>query len=493
MSAAERSDVVSEPLVVDVACPPMRNFSTYDPSRHDAFIRFITSMLHHSFVLADSFAESAQGTMTQLEQFVLEHKRRPKASKLRRLVPSIGQMHTPLALGEAFSVYDAKYHVTARTHVPPSEDEVRHILNLAQTFSSSSGLKFISFDGDETLYADGRNFAQSDASKLARYIEKLLLCGIAVALVTAAGYKGAPEKYEVRLDGLLQYFRTQRTPADALARFFVVGGECNYLFECERVDGEVAAADGRCEVRLRQGPADWCEAHAAWADSEITRVLNVAESSLRATATDLALRCRVIRKDRAVGIIPGGADAKLRIPEGSGSRRVRRELLDEAALRLQAAIGDAATSLPTCCFNGGADVWCDIGNKAVGVGALQQRLGLEPSQCLHVGDQLSTSIGNDFAARQTSPTLWVAGPKETQHILKHLLERRGINPKKNERATWPPSTRKMSVFSSTQKLLECPSPQRFGEAADGSATQAFEQASQSGAGEAEEVPDWVRG
>ena len=36
----------------------------------------------------------------------------------------------------------------------------------------------------------------------------------------------------------------------ARARFFVVGGECNFLFECERVDDAVAAADGRCAVRL---------------------------------------------------------------------------------------------------------------------------------------------------------------------------------------------------------------------------------------------------
>ena len=44
------------------------------------------------------------------------------------------------------------------------------------------------------------------------------------------------------------------------------------------------------------------------------------------------------------------------------------------------------------------------------VGALQGRLGVRPPQCLHVGDQFSTSIGNDFAARLASPTLWVAGP-----------------------------------------------------------------------------------
>ena len=128
-----------------------------------------------------------------------------------------------------------------------------------------------------------------------------------------------------------------------------------------------------------------------------------------------------------------------------------------------------AFTLPTCCFNGGADVWCDIGNKAVGVKALQARLLLQPAQCLHVGDQFSTSIGNDFAARLASPTLWVAGPKETQHVLKQLLERRGISTKKDKAPpAWPPSTRRTSVFSQSPM----PSPARP---------------------QANAEPDWIRG
>jgi len=429
--------------------PPSRNLSTYDPSHSDALIRFIAGMLRHSFVLADSFLESARGTMQMLESLVCEHVANPAASKLRRLVPSIGRMHTPLALVEAFGMYDAKYHLTQRTQVPPSEDEVRHMLNLAQVFSSADELRFISFDGDETLYADGKNFAQSDAIKLARYIEKLLVNGISVALVTAAGYKGAPEKYEVRLDGLLQHFHSQGVPDEALARFFVVGGECNYLFEAIRVGADVAAADGRCIVRLREAAEGWNEEQAAWDPLEMARVLEVAEQSLRATATQLGLRCRIIRKERAVGIIPGGAEAKAKVPDGSGSRRMRREVLDEAALRLQVALAEAQVALPTCCFNGGADVWCDLGNKAIGVRALQGKLALRPAQCLHVGDQFTNSLGNDYAARLQTPTLWVAGPKETQHVLKQLLERRGISTKKAQPAAWPPSTKRHSIFSTS--------------------------------------------
>ena len=149
---------------------PARSLSTYDPSQYDAFIHFIVRLLHHSFVLADSFSSTARGTMQQLDVLVREHIASPASSKLRRLVPSIGSMHTPLAFLEAWESYDTKYHLTARVHVPPSADEVRHILNLAQVFGSSADLAFISFDGDETLYADGRNFAPSDATKLARWV-----------------------------------------------------------------------------------------------------------------------------------------------------------------------------------------------------------------------------------------------------------------------------------------------------------------------------------
>jgi len=115
---------------------------------------------------------------------------------------------------------------------------------------------------------------------------------------------------------------------------------------------------------------------------------------------------------------------------------------------------EAKVTLPTCCFNGGTDVWCDLGNKAIGVAALQRRMGLSASQCVHVGDQFATSIGNDYAARCASPTLWVAGPKETQHILKQLLERRGISTKSTQQRAWPPSTKRRSVFSNGQELVE---------------------------------------
>jgi IMP and pyridine-specific 5'-nucleotidase len=47
-------------------------------------------------------------------------------------------------------------------------------------------------------------------------------------------------------------------------------------------------------------------------------------------------------------------------------------------------------------FNGGRDVWVDIGNKLIGVQTLQKLLATEPNTTLHVGDQF-LSTGNDIA------------------------------------------------------------------------------------------------
>ena len=51
-------------------------------------------------------------------------------------------------------------------------------------------------------------------------------------------------------------------------------------------------------------------------------------------------------------------------------------------------------TLPFCVFNGGRDTWLDVGNKRVGVEALQAFFGLAPSSCLHVGDQFLNTGNN---------------------------------------------------------------------------------------------------
>ena len=78
-------------------------------------------------------------------------------------------------------------------------------------------------------------------------------------------------------------------------------------------------------------------------------------------------------------------------------------------------------TLPFCVFNGGRDAWLDVGNKRVGVEALQAYFGLQNEQCLHVGDQF-LNTGNDLAARETCPCIWITSPRETEKILEHILK-----------------------------------------------------------------------
>ena len=116
---------------------------------------------------------------------VAEHMDDPQSSRLKSLVPSVGNFFTPLPLCEAYLEYDAHYHVSKRKFVSISFDDVRHILNLAQVKASSQQIGLLSFDGDQTLYSDGKNFSDLD---LAQYIITFMQNGTYIALTTAAGY-----------------------------------------------------------------------------------------------------------------------------------------------------------------------------------------------------------------------------------------------------------------------------------------------------------------
>jgi IMP-specific 5'-nucleotidase len=56
---------------------------------------------------------------------------------------------------------------------------------------------------------------------------------------------------------------------------------------------------------------------------------------------------------------------------------------------------------------------------------LQAYLGLEPVETLHIGDQF-LNTGNDFAARDVSPCIWIINPEETTYILKSILRLAGV-------------------------------------------------------------------
>lgn len=391
--------------------------------RRDGLIAWMKEMLSHSFVL--DAKQTYFDTFRYFEQLVDEERECAsvdRLSQLRTFVPTIGTLHTPLPLERAFRDYDTKYAVTARQHIAPTFNEVRHVLNLAQVYALKDTLRFISFDGDQTLYEDGGNFEHDSSLSVA--IRKLLCAGVNCALITAAGYGNDGPRYEQRLQGLLAGFSEANLSNEALNRFFVVGGECNYYLWCVRKEGK---------VQLEQIPEElWTKAAPgprplSWCDNECQRILSIAEASIRNSIKELRLRAKLIRKPRGVGIIPGGSATVPGCPDGHGSVKLKREALDEVALRAQEELKSAEPplSLTYCCFNGGRDAWIDVGNKRVGVEAMQALLHItDKDACLHVGDQF-LNMGNDYSARDVSPCIWITNPRETDKILGHLLK--GMN------------------------------------------------------------------
>ena len=290
-----------------------------------------------------------------------------------------------------------------------------------------NGPSMITFDGDQTLYSDGANFESNP--KLATYLYLLLQNGVTVAVVTAAGYEYQTAKYELRLSGLLQFFK-QKQPLlteDQLNRFYLFGGECNYLLQL--------GSDYKLHPVKEHGPGGWMtstrylglDSPANWPEADITGLLDLAEHSLKSSIEDQNLRARFIRKKRSVGLVPSGGEAP----------PIPREALDETVLRVQddlekmmlrrSTSAENKPRLPYCAFNGGRDVWVDVGNKRVGVQILQSYLGVPADETLHIGDQF-LNTGNDYAARQTCPCIWITSPDETTYILKSILRLAGIVP-----------------------------------------------------------------
>jgi IMP and pyridine-specific 5'-nucleotidase len=136
----------------------------------------------------------------------------------------------------------------------------------------------------------------------------------------------------------------------------------------------------------------------------VTGLLDEAERALRVEAERLRLPVQVIRKPRAIGVVPTGP--------------VIYETLEEIALAVQATL--SGSKLPFCAFNGGNDVFVDVGNKSIGLQALQRHLGARPDQVLHVGDRF-TITGNDNQVRGCCSILWVANPDETAFFIQLLL------------------------------------------------------------------------
>ena len=144
------------------------------------------------------------------------------------------------------------------------------------------------------------------------------------------------------------------------------------------------------------------------------------------------MSAQILRKERAIGII------------NTSDKRIRYENLEEISLTLQHELRDFR--VPFCAFNGGNDVWVDIGHKALGIQALQKYVfrflpkelrdsdelrNIQGQECLHVGDRF-TRTGNDTRSRDAATTIWISNPNDTVHIMTILLRTIDIARKENE-------------------------------------------------------------
>lgn len=253
----------------------------------------------------------------------------------------------------------------------------------------------ITFDGDVTLYEDGQNLSPSNP--VIPRILSLMSRGVRIGIVTAAGYTSA-SAYHARLHGLLDAI-----PSNTPSQLVVMGGEANFLFVFNHA----------AEYKLLPVPEEnWhLPEMSTWTESAIKNLLDVAESALNNCVTSMSLPVSVLRKSRAVGIYP---------PPGL---RLSREQLEETVLVTQRVVemSSAGKRVPFCAFNGGNDVFVDIGDKSWGVLAVQGYFGgIEGGRTLHVGDQFLSAGANDFKARLACTTAWIANPGETVGLLDEL-------------------------------------------------------------------------
>ena len=381
--------------------------------KRDPFIEFIKSLLLTPFMLNQSSQSSLSDIFFNIELLVNDHIQHclqgtAALSRLHQLVPSIGLFFTSLPLRDAFIHVDLTRSISSRTVVPPSFNDIRHILNYAQILAIRSTLKLITFDGDQTLYSDGADFSHD--SELVDLIISLLSHNVYVAVVTAAGYGHDNTRYEQRLRGLLDGIKSSSLSSSQKQNFYVMGGECNFLFKYNNDRLEYISQETYQTPDVQQWSQD---------QQGITKLLDVAQECINDGIKRMGLdnRITVIRKEKAVGLI---------LKSGAS---LSREQLDEFALSVQKRLNDYQTienlkghfQFPFCCFNGGSDVWVDIGNKLIGVKCLQDYLGCAGNQTLHVGDQF-LSTGNDYSTRCICSTIWITNPQETSQILKELKE-----------------------------------------------------------------------
>lgn len=252
-------------------------------------------------------------------------------------MPSVGDFFTPLYLAEAFDYQDSRRRISSRRFVPPSFNDLRLILNTAQLLSLSRNgpLELVTFDGDVTLYDDGQSLTKD--SPVTPRLLRLLTKGLHVGIVTAAGYTEA-SRYHERLYGLLDVVkRSVQERKLKHPKLVVLGGESNYLFVFDE-------NSEHCLRYIRR--QDWMLPEMrGWSEQKIKSLLDVAEGALRDCVQTMDLPAEILRKERAVGIIPSSS---------SGNGKFTREQLEETVLVTQQVVemSPAGKELPFCAFNG---------------------------------------------------------------------------------------------------------------------------------------------
>jgi IMP and pyridine-specific 5'-nucleotidase len=173
-------------------------------------------------------------------------------------------------------------------------------------------LELVTFDGDVTLYDDGMCLTPENPviPKIMRLMER----GSKIGIVTAAGYTEAKRYYE-RLFGLLHAIQASELPLDAKQNLIILGGESNYCFRFDENSPDM----------LRLVPREqWLlEEMLLWQETDITKLLDIAEASLKDTVRNMRMEAVVVRKERAVGIIP------------KAGHKFCRETLEETVLIVQ--------------------------------------------------------------------------------------------------------------------------------------------------------------
>ncbi|OAA63332.1 imp-specific 5 -nucleotidase [Niveomyces insectorum RCEF 264] len=391
--------------------------------------------------------------MRDIEAMIEEHRllqtaQDPRPSRLQLLVPTVGPFFTPLPLEAAFVYQDGRRHISSRRLVAPSFNDVRLTLNTAQLLAlagratvaetAAAGappaihrtdrLQLVTFDGDLTLYEDGQNLVPD--SPLIPRILALLQRDIKVGIVTAAGYDAADKYYE-RLHGLLQAVHAATDLTDTQKHsLLVVGGEASFVFA-------YSASAAPAPLLAPIDPAVWMpDAMKAWPAADVAELLDLAETTLRACVERLQLPAQVLRKARAVGIVP--LNRRTTVDAGSGWTGNARPADTHALLFL----GMNSAARATSSSSSSSRATLEGGHTGSGAGARSgtsvgartgARTGSTPGQyiknprvaqpctTLHVGDQFLSAGANDFRARRAATTAWVANPAETEALLDELL------------------------------------------------------------------------